>query len=112
MLELLARLLPLMIAAAANPVVITIVVLVLTAADRPLVRAWSFLAGFALVLVAGGVLGLTVFANNRDAFGPGGTLYAWIDIGFGVLMLGAAALAFVRRGGGDGRSRSSESAPR
>ena len=105
MLELLARLFPLMLAAAANPVVITLVVLLLTAPDRPMAHAWSFLAGFALVLVTGGVLGLTVFHNTKETFGPGGDLYAWIDIGFGAMMLGAAVATFVRRGGGDAASR-------
>jgi hypothetical protein len=104
-LELLARLLPLMLAAAANPVVITMVVLLLTAPDRPLLRAWSFLAGFALVLVVGGVLFLTIFHNNRDTFGPGGGLYAWIDIGFGVVMGFTAALTLRRRAGGDEATR-------
>jgi cadmium resistance protein CadD (predicted permease) len=104
-LELLARLLPLMLAAAANPVVITLVVLVLTARDRPLARAGAFFAGFALVLIVGGILGLTVFHNSKETFGPGGDLYAWIDLGFGALMLGAAALAYVRRGAGDDASR-------
>ena len=105
MLELLARLLPLMFAAAANPVVITMVVLVLTARDRPIPRAGAFFAGFALVLVVGGILGLTVFHNSKETFGPGGDLYAWIDLGFGALMLGAAVAAYVRRDAGDGASR-------
>ncbi len=105
MLELLARSFPLMVAAAANPVVITLIVLVLTAPDRPLARAWSFFAGFASVLIVAGVLFLTVFANHTETFGPRGTLYGWIDIGFGALMLGAAVLTFVRRGGEAGASR-------
>ncbi len=105
MLELLVRLFPLMLAAAANPLVITLVVLLLTAPESPLARAWSFFGGFAGVLVAGGVLGLTVFANNADTFGPGGNLYAWIDLGFGVLMLGAAILTFGRRNRDDGATR-------
>jgi hypothetical protein len=67
-LELLARLFPLMLAAASNPVVITLVVLLQT-------------------------------------FGPGGNLYAWIDIGFGAVMLGAAVVTFLRHGGGGGASR-------
>jgi hypothetical protein len=104
-LELLARLLPLMLAAAANPVVITMVVLVLTAPDRPLARASAFFAGFAAVLLVGGLIGLGVFHNHKETFGPGGTLYAWIDIGFGLLMLGAAVLTWVRRGSGDAASR-------
>ncbi len=41
------------------------------------------------------------FTTTKETFGPGGDLYAWIDIGFGVLMLGAAVLTFVRRGGDD-----------
>jgi hypothetical protein len=104
-LEFLARLLPLMLAAAANPVVITLVVLVLTAPDRPLLRATAFLLGFGSILVAGGIVGLSVFHGARQTFGPGGTLYAWVDIGFGALMLGAALLAFTRRSSGDATTR-------
>jgi hypothetical protein len=104
-LELLARLFPLMVAAAANPVVITMVVLLLTAPNRPMLRASAFFAGFAAVLTVGGILGLTIFHNQKETFGPGGDLYAWIDIAFGVLMLGAAVLTFVRRGSGDGATR-------
>jgi cadmium resistance protein CadD (predicted permease) len=103
--ELLARLFPLMLAAAANPVVITLVVLLLTAPDRPVTRAGSFLAGFALVLVVGGFLGLAFLHSSRETFGPGGDLYAWIDLGFGALMIGAAVLTYMRRGGSDGASR-------
>ena len=51
-LELLEKILPLMLAAASNPAVVAIVVLSLTSADRPLVRAGAFVAGFAAVLVA------------------------------------------------------------
>jgi hypothetical protein len=105
LLELLVRLLPLMLAAAANPVVITMVVLLLTAPERPLLRAWSFLAGFALVLVVGGILFLTIFHNNTATFGPGGHLYAWIDIGFGAVMLVAAVVTIRRSGSGDASSR-------
>jgi len=104
-LELLARGFPLMLAAAANPVVITLVVIVLTAPHRPLARAWAFFGGFALVLIVGGALGLVFFHSSQEIFGPGGDLYAWVDIGFGALMLGAAVFTFVRRGGGGGVPR-------
>src|SRR5215213_411547 len=72
MLSLLADILPLMLAAASNPAVISIVVLLLTASDRPLPRAIAFVAGFALVLVALGVVGLLLFRSSRETFGTGG----------------------------------------
>ena len=92
MLSLLADILPLMLAAASNPAVISIVVLLLTASDRPLPRAIAFVAGFALVLVALGVVGLLLFRSSRETFGTGGALFAWLDIVLGVVMLAGAAV--------------------
>jgi Sap-like sulfolipid-1-addressing protein len=96
-LELLAEILPLMLAAASNPAVVGIVVLMLTAADRPLARAGAFVIGFGVVLVAAGIAGLIVFSSARETLGPGGSLFAWVDIVVGVGLLGFAVVTYVRR---------------
>jgi hypothetical protein len=97
MLSLLIDILPLMVAAASNPAVITVVVLLLTASERPLPRAIAFVAGFAVVLVALGIAGLLLFRSSRETFGTGGALFAWLDIVLGVVMLTGAAITYLRR---------------
>jgi hypothetical protein len=97
MLDLLERTFPLMLAAASNPAVVGIVILMLTSEDRPLLRAGAFVAGFGAVLVVVGLVGLWFFKGSRGTFGPGGSLFAWLDIVLGVGMLGFAVLTWVRR---------------
>jgi hypothetical protein len=97
LLELLANILPLMLAAAANPAVVGIVVLMLTASDSPLARAGAFVTGFGAVLVAVGIAGLILFSSSRETFGPGGALFAWVDIAVGVGLLAFAVVAYARR---------------
>lgn len=97
MLELLAEILPLMLAAASNPAVIGIVVLMLTSPDRPLARAGAFVAGFGVLLVGLGIAGLAFFSSSRETFGPGGSLFAWLDLVLGAGMLALAGVAYLRR---------------
>ena len=97
MLDLLARIFPLMLAAASNPAVVGIVILMLTSSDRPLLRAGSFVAGFGAVLVVLGVAGLFVLSHTRSTFGPHGPLFAWVDLVLGAGMLAFAVLTWVRR---------------
>jgi hypothetical protein len=97
MFELLAELVPLMLAAAANPAVVTIVVIILSAADRPVGRASAFVAGFGLVLVGVGIAGLLIFGGARETFGRGGPAFAWLDIVLGAGLLVFAVITFVRR---------------
>jgi hypothetical protein len=94
-----------MLAAASNPAVVGIVVLMLTSADRPLARAGAFVAGFGAVLVAVGVVGLWFFKGARETFGPGGSLYSWLDIALGAGMLAFAVITWVRRDSASGQSR-------
>ena len=105
MAELLAKILPLMLAAASNPAVVGIVVLALTSAHRPLARAVSFVAGFAVVLALVALAGFAFFKGSRETFGPGGSLFAWLDIALGAGMLGLAGLTWARRGSGSDPSR-------
>jgi hypothetical protein len=105
MLDLMAALLPLMLAAAANPAVVTVVLLTLTASERPLARATAFVAGFAIALVAVGIVGLVLIGGARERVSPGGSLAGWVDIalGLGLLVLGAIAVARRGRTGGADR---------
>jgi hypothetical protein len=104
-LDLLAQILPLTLAAASNPAVVAIVVLSLTSTDRPLVRAGAFVAGFGAILVALGVAGLIFFSRSRGTFGPGGGLFAWVDLVVGVGLLVFAVVTYQRRGQAATQSR-------
>lgn len=97
MADLIARTAPLMLAAASNPAVIGIVVLLLTSTDRPLLRAGAFVAGFGAVLALIGVVGLAFFRHSTVTFGPAGGLFAWVDIAIGAGMLAFAVITWVRR---------------
>jgi hypothetical protein len=103
--ELLEKVAPLMVAAASNPAVIGIVVLTLTSADRPLARAGSFVAGFGVVLVVVGIAGFAFFKGSRETFGPGGSLFAWLDLALGTRMLALAGVTWARRDSGSDPSR-------
>jgi hypothetical protein len=103
--DLLEKTLPLMLAAASNPAVIGIVVLSLTSADRPLARAGSFVAGFAVVLAVVGIAAFAFFKGSRETFGPGGSLFAWLDIALGAGMLLLAGVTWARRDSGSDPSR-------
>jgi hypothetical protein len=96
--DLFEKILPLMLAAASNPAVIGIVVLTLTSADRPLARAGAFVAGFGVVLAAVLAVAFAFFKGSRETFGPGGSLFAWLDVALGAGMLVFAAVTWARRG--------------
>ena len=105
MVDLLEKIFPLMLAAASNPAVVGIVVLMLTSADRPLARAGAFVVGFGAVLVAVGIVGLWFFKGSRGTFGPGGSLFAGLDIALGAGMLAFALITWLRRDSASGQSR-------
>jgi hypothetical protein len=105
MAELLERIAPLMLAAASNPAVIGIVVLTLTSADRPLARAGAFVAGFGVALIAVGIAGFAFFKGSRETFGPGGSLFGWLDIALGTGMVALAGVTWARRDSGSDPSR-------
>ncbi len=94
-----------MLAAASNPAVVGIVILMLTSADRPLARAGAFVIGFGAVLVALGIVGLWFFKGARETFGPTGSLFAWLDIALGAGMLVFAVITWVKRGSASGQDR-------
>jgi hypothetical protein len=105
MVDLLERTFPLMLAAASNPAVVGIVILMLTSQDRPLLRAGAFVAGFGAVLVVVGIVGLAFFKGSKGTFGPGGSLFAWLDIALGAGMLAFAVLTWVRRDSATSQTR-------
>lgn len=105
MADLLEKTFPLMLAAASNPAVVGIVILMLTSADRPLARAGAFVIGFGAVLVAVGIVGLWFFKGSRETFGPGGSLFAWLDIALGAGMLVFAVITWLKRDSASGQNR-------
>ena len=98
MIDLLAEILPLVLAAAINPATIGIVVLVLATAERPLLRASAFAAGFGLLLVAASAAGLIALIEVGGGVEEDSPALGWIDIGLGVLLLVSAAVSLTRQG--------------
>lgn len=97
MTDLLAEILPLVLAAAVNPATIGIVVLVLATAERPLIRASAFAAGFGLTLIAASAAGLLAFVHVGGGVDGESPLLGWIDVGLGVLLLASAAASLTRQ---------------
>lgn len=110
----LARVLPLALGAAVSPTVLIVMLVVLSGPNRPRARGAMLALGGCIVLLGLTALGLTLLGHgvtNRSASNP---LYAWIDIGFGVLLLLAGIRALVAapepskppaEDGGDGPAR-------
>lgn len=98
MTDLLAEIAPLVIAAAMSPATIGIVVLILATAERPVLRASAFAAGFAAVLIPLSVIGLVLLRGARESFDAGSPLFAWIDIAMGAALLVITAVSLFRRG--------------
>ena len=96
--ELIAEILPLVLAAAINPATIGLVVLILATAERPLLRASAFFAGFAALLVgasAAALIALTSIGGGIDTDSPA---LGWVDIAMGVALLVSSALSLLRQG--------------
>ena len=98
MTDLLVEILPLVLAAAVNPATIGIVVLVLATAERPLLRASAFAAGFGLLLVALSTAGLILVTNVGGGVDDDSSALGWIDVGLGLLLLVSAAVSLTRQG--------------
>ncbi len=64
---LLAQVLPFAIAAAISPTVLTIVLLILAGAHKPLIRAWAFTLGGVAFTILFVWLSVTIFGNLGDA---------------------------------------------
>ncbi|MGZ5359800.1 MAG: GAP family protein [Solirubrobacterales bacterium] len=98
MTELLTEILPLVLAAAVNPATIGIVVLVLATAERPLMRAGAFAAGFAFLLVAASAAGLIALTRIGGGVDAGSPALGWVDIGMAAVCLVSAAVSLTRQG--------------
>jgi hypothetical protein len=92
MSSLLSQVVPLALGAAISPVLFLLQLNTLTGA-RPIARGISLTAGAAAVLIAGSSIGVLV---GDTGFSTRDTLQAWINIGFGVLLLAVGVRALVR----------------
>jgi hypothetical protein len=75
-------------AALAAPIAIVVTALILGKSQRPLVSAWTFVAGAALLDV---VFSTAILASG--AFDGGGDAGAYVDVGLGLLFLAMGGLA-------------------
>lgn len=82
----LAAALPLALGAAVSPTVLVANLLVLSSPTKPRVRGLAFAVGALAVLVAIGLLALTVWHTAVQRRGAGSTLFAWVDVVFAVLL--------------------------
>jgi tellurite resistance protein TehA-like permease len=74
------------------------VVLILAIAERPVLRASAFAAGFASLLIPLSVVGLILLRGARDSLDAGSPLFAWIDIGMGAALVVVTVVSLLRRG--------------
>ncbi len=111
MIELLAEIAPLVLAAAISPATIGIVVLILATAEQPLRRASAFAAGFALLLLPLSAAGLLAFSGARSSFDAGSPLFAWIDIAMGAVLLVVSAVSLSRTSSIDSAQQRLRGAP-
>jgi tellurite resistance protein TehA-like permease len=73
-------------------------VLILAIAERPVLRASAFAAGFASLLIPLSVVGLILLRGARDSLDAGSPLFAWIDIGMGAALVVVTVVSLLRRG--------------
>ena len=88
--ELLAKVLPLAIGAAISPTILIVVLVVLGGRAHPRARGAVYSAGAILVLLVLAALSITLLRHSVTHRGGGDPVYGWIDVGFGVLLLGIA----------------------
>jgi hypothetical protein len=74
-------------------------VLVLATAERPLLRAGAFAAGFAFLLVAASAAGLIALTRIGGGVSADSPTLGWVDIGMGAACLVSAAISLARQGG-------------
>ncbi|CAN5563191.1 hypothetical protein BH20ACT15_BH20ACT15_04470 [soil metagenome] len=94
--DLIVQIAPLVLAAAIIPATIGIAILILATAERPVLRASAFAAGFAALLIPLSAAGLLAFSGARSSVDPGSPAFAWIDIGIGAVLLIVSAVSLTR----------------
>ncbi|MFM2437504.1 MAG: Sap, sulfolipid-addressing protein, partial [Actinomycetota bacterium] len=95
--DLLTQVLPFAIAAAISPTVLTVVVLILAGAHKPLARAWAFALGGVLFTIVFVFLSVTVLGNLSDAnSGHQSTVSRVVKVALAALLLGLAVRQLVR----------------
>ena len=72
--------------------------LILAIAERPVLRATAFAAGFASLLIPLSAIGLILLRGARDSLDAGSPLFAWIDIGMGAALIVVTVVSLFRRG--------------
>jgi zinc transporter ZupT len=92
--ELFAKTIPLALGAMVSPTLLTAVILVLTGKVSPRARSWAFVAGGAATLVAF-TLVVPWVANLIRSVNP--LAVHWMDIVFGLLLLGLAVRRLLTR---------------
>ncbi len=84
--ELIAKVVPLAIGAAISPTVLIVVLLVLSGRAHPRARGAAYAAGAVTVLLGLTAISLTVLRRSVTHRVGGDSVYAWIDLGAGVLL--------------------------
>jgi hypothetical protein len=92
MSSLLREVIPLALAAAISPVIFLLQLNTLTG-ERPIARGSALTAGAAIVLIVVSTIGVLV---GDTGFSTNDTLKAWINIGFGVLLVAVGLRALLR----------------
>lgn len=97
--KLLASMIPLAMAAAISPTMLTAVVLVLSSKDRPRRRALFFLAGAVITLIAIGAAAVSLSAAQPTSSHGKSPISAGIDIILGILLLYIGGRNFLKSRG-------------
>lgn len=87
MLETLLKVIPFSLAGAVNPLGILIIFSLLAKDDRPIKRAWIFLAGSIVVLIALIFISKFLLSSTSDVAHEKNATSATIDIVFGVILI-------------------------
>jgi hypothetical protein len=94
--DLFVKVLPLAIGAAVSPTTLVVVLLILGGRVHPRARGAAFVAGFVAVLAVLTAVSLTVLARSVTHRAGDDSLYAWIDLGFGALLVALGVRALLR----------------
>lgn len=98
MADLLALVIPLAVGAAVSPTLLTLELLILSAKQSPVVRAWSFVLGASFILFVYTALGLTVLSRVSIGDDSGESIpTAAGKLVIGLILLGLGLRQLIRR---------------